>query len=75
MEVHMTFEKFIIGTAFSLAISLLLAWATQFITNWLFSPQLLLFVFGVSKISFAQGFVLNILGFWRVSSSSSDKKA
>jgi hypothetical protein len=41
---------------------LIMAWPTLILVNYLFTPSLLLSVFGVAKIGFWQAFCLNALG-------------
>jgi hypothetical protein len=71
MKVLMTI---VIGIALGAALSLLFAWATAALVNYLFAAAFLTFVFGTAKITFWQAFVLNLLtGLLFRSSSSSSK--
>lgn len=62
----------VLGGAFALA--MLMAYPTMWVVNYLFTAQLLIFVFGVAKIGFWQAFILNTffsLAFGRQTYSSS----
>ena len=54
------FASFIILLAFVVAISMLLAFPVMYLINYLFSEQLLMFVFGVAKITFWKTFFFNM---------------
>jgi hypothetical protein len=76
-------EKFIaaamvvvIALALLFGLALLMAYPTMWSVNYLFSAQLLFFVFGTAKIGFWQAFVLNMffgIAFNQNSSSSKSK--
>jgi hypothetical protein len=50
----------VIFLAALLGLGMLMAYPTMWIVNYLFTAQLLTFVFGVAKIGFWQAFVLNM---------------
>lgn len=50
----------VIGSAVYLCISMLAAYPTMWIVNYLFAAQLLTLVFGCAKIAFWKAFVLNM---------------
>lgn len=56
-----TFMKFVILLAITAAFALVGAWFTEQFVNYLFASTLLSFVFGVAKIGFWQGFIINLL--------------
>lgn len=64
--------NFVILLAITFAFSLVGAWFTEWLVNHIFASTLLLFVFGATKLTFWQGFFINLLaGLFRGSSSSS----
>lgn len=65
------FTAFVILLALALGFAMLLAYPTMWIVNYLFTAQLLTFVFGAAKISFWQAFVLNLFFSFAFKSTSS----
>jgi hypothetical protein len=56
------------------ALSLLMALPVMWLVNYLFTPQILLTVFGVSQITFWQALALNVLTGTLFKSSTSSSK-
>lgn len=64
----------VIGLAALVGLAILFAYPTMWVVNYLFTAQLLTYVFGVAKISLWQALVLNIFfGFIKGTSTSSSK--
>lgn len=54
---------------------LLMAWPTEFLVNYLFTPSLLISIFGVAKITWTQALCINTLASILFKSSSSSKSS
>ena len=64
---------FVIVFAAILGISMLMAYPTMWIVNYLFTAQLLTYVFGLAKITFWKAFVFNMFFGTVVKSGQSSK--
>lgn len=68
------FASLVILAAIVLGISMLMAYPTMWIVNYLFTAQLLTFVFGAAKLSFWKALVLNVFFGTAFKSSGSSSK-
>ena len=75
-KVVAVFGLFVISLALVLGLAMLMAYPTMWVMNYLFTAQLLAFVFGAAKITFWQAFFLNMITgvFFRSGGSSSSSK-
>jgi len=71
------FMTLVIATAVFLGLSLLLGFFTAWAIGYIFAPSVVLAVFGATKVTFWQGFVLNMLSgvLFKSGTSSSSKKS
>lgn len=72
--------KFIVVTSAALGVfvlaigaGLLFAFPVMWLTNYLFTPALLLTVFGVAKLTFSKAYALSVFMHWMVKSTTTAK--
>ena len=64
----------VVFTAIVIALCTLGAYPTKWVVNWLFTPNVIRTVFGVSAISVWQAWALNFICSWLFKSNSSSSK-
>ena len=69
-----TLMTIVIGLVLIVGLAFLGAWLTAYAVNYLFTPVLLTYVFGVAKITYWQAFALNVLSGWLFKSHSTSSK-
>jgi hypothetical protein len=59
----------------ALGLGLVFAFPVMWLTNYLFSPRLLLAVFGVSQLTFWKAYAFSVFTSWMVKSSYTNKSS
>lgn len=75
MEIIALFFAVIGIFALALGLGLVFAFPVMWLTNYLFSPALLLSVFGVAKLTFWKAYAFTVFMSWMVKSSYSNNNS